>query len=402
MTAGSDAAAQPDEAIPKVPAKAVILNCMYDSLLVFALTNARKMAREGLLTDTSKILQDPPYSRSALVRCYREASKEIVAANGKRGTAIADFVKVLEAAPPDILGDDRVEILILNDENHQEQCVYSITVYDHLKMIILAFRGTWTNAEWLVNLDLRLVVLNDSNVAVHAGFYSYIFSHLKDGKRTVYDYLIPQLQRLREKHPDYGLVVTGYSLGAALATLFTYYYCTQLKDSEKYARHTHCVAMGSPRIGNLQFYRACKGLNLCRVSLRDDIITKIPDRLHLCSFFRPRFFFRHVPSLEVLFLEEDARNKEDPNYQCRLNLNEDKGWFLPQIWHDTFKGGSRACRITLYCCSCCCCQPNYSLMSGIHRHHIRTYDVILRPEIAKWDDDFTFGELWKQGKPVST
>jgi len=54
-----------------------------------------------------------------------------------------------------------------------------------------------------------------------------------------------------EQHPGYALFVTGHSLGAALATLFSFE--AAASDDPRIRKPVTCVAVASPKVGDLAF-----------------------------------------------------------------------------------------------------------------------------------------------------
>ena len=75
------------------------------------------------------------------------------------------------------------------------------------------------------------------------------------------------------KNPSYGVVVTGHSLGGALATLAAI-------DISRLTSQTYLWTYGSPRVGNKNFYTLVQ--NAFRVSYRvvnnRDMVPHLPPR----------------------------------------------------------------------------------------------------------------------------
>jgi len=94
-----------------------------------------------------------------------------------------------------------------------------------------------------------------------------------------------QIRMRKEVRPRRSFVVTGHSLGAALATLFV----MENKERKKFDITALCT-FASPRVGNTEFARQFDGLPLdsWRIVNQQDIVPKIPLRL-------PLFFdYQHV------------------------------------------------------------------------------------------------------------
>ena len=87
-----------------------------------------------------------------------------------------------------------------------------VAVDDVHKVIVLAFRGSRSVKNWAANFDMAMVWADlCSNCRVHQGFWR----SWEEARPVV----LPKVQEAVDKHPDYRLVVTGHSLGAAVATL---------------------------------------------------------------------------------------------------------------------------------------------------------------------------------------
>jgi len=103
--------------------------------------------------------------------------------------------------------------------------------------IILAFRGTiLAPSNLLTDLDETIVPLfNNSGWGAHRGFHN--------GYNTLKDVLHTQVAGERKAHPDAPLIITGHSLGGALATMAAADFALNLK-----APNTQCYTFGSPRV----------------------------------------------------------------------------------------------------------------------------------------------------------
>lgn len=111
---------------------------------------------------------------------------------------------------------------------------------DNAKEIILSLPGTSSVQDFVT--DFAFVPLNQTTAAgctdcrVHGGFYV--------AWRSIADEVIAALADLRAKNPGYSTVITGHSLGGALATLAY----TDLKAANLPVKIAY--TMGSPRVGN--------------------------------------------------------------------------------------------------------------------------------------------------------
>lgn len=81
-----------------------------------------------------------------------------------------------------------------------------------INAIIVSFRGSEDINNWMSNLEfIRIDYPLCSGCSVHEGFYH--------AEQAVYSSIKSEIQALMSKYPSYDVVLTGHSLGAALATL---------------------------------------------------------------------------------------------------------------------------------------------------------------------------------------
>jgi triacylglycerol lipase len=77
---------------------------------------------------------------------------------------------------------------------------------------VLSFRGSRTFSNWIADISTALIPSSlCSGCQVHQGFW--------DDYQTVASTLNTQIDSAQKTYPGYALVVTGHSLGGALAML---------------------------------------------------------------------------------------------------------------------------------------------------------------------------------------
>jgi len=183
------------------------------------------------------------------------------------------------------------------------------------KEIILSFRGTQQNSlsNWVSNLNIASTVAYKDvpKAEVHDGFY-----HAYMGLHTQ---IISAVSRLTSKYPSLPVIITGHSLGGALATLAAIDLVETFKSSKFYVWN-----YGSPRVGNDIFANHVKqnvGYTW-RTTNQKDIVPHVPPRL---------LGFQHVAT-EVWFPADVY------NYYICDNSGEDEacanGVFFPTSVYD--------------------------------------------------------------------
>lgn len=127
------------------------------------------------------------------------------------------------------------------------------------------YRGSTSIKDWANNLD---AILTDyphcSSCKVHKGFYK--------AEQKVISYVTSSVKSLRQKFPSYSVVVTGHSLGAAMATL------TAVDLQHSGVSGIRLFNFGSPRVGNDQFavWTSSYITSRSRVTHYKDMVPHVP------------------------------------------------------------------------------------------------------------------------------
>jgi hypothetical protein len=147
---------------------------------------------------------------------------------------------------------------------------------------VLALRGTQPDdiSDIAHDLEANIVNWGETGGRVHAGF------------AAVTRALLPKIgQWIKDTHLDPGkLIVTGHSLGAAMATLVA-----------SVLRSQWLVTLGSPRVGDADFIATIKATNLRRIVDCCDAVTDVPP---------PLFGYTHLRT--CTYLTRDAQVLQDP------------------------------------------------------------------------------------------
>ncbi|PWY89352.1 triacylglycerol lipase B [Aspergillus heteromorphus CBS 117.55] len=146
--------------------------------------------------------------------------------------------------------------------------------------IVLAFRGSSDLANWIANIDADLVDASDlcTGCEVHSGWWKTW--------ETVASTITSYVESAVSSYPDYEIVFTGHSLGAALAAISA----TVLRD----AGYTiDLYDFGQPRIGNLalaDYITSQDSGSNYRITHTDDIVPKLPPELLGYHHFSPEYW----------------------------------------------------------------------------------------------------------------
>lgn len=187
---------------------------------------------------------------------------------------------------------------IQNEANRQGRWVGYVAVSsdDSVKRlgrrdIVVTFRGTVTNPEWLTNFMSSLTPARFDphnphlNVKVESGFlnlYTSDESEIKFGLESCRQQLLSEISRLINKHKGEELSITlaGHSMGSSLAQLLAYD-IAELGLNRRIGKGDIPVTVFSfagPRVGNLEFKKRCEelGVKVLRITNVNDPITKLP------------------------------------------------------------------------------------------------------------------------------
>jgi thioesterase domain-containing protein len=125
--------------------------------------------------------------------------------------------------------------------------------------------------DWVGNLNAVRVSYNRpveysrcDGCKVHSGFHKV--------SSSVSQVIVDEVKRLLNRFPDYKLVVTGHSLGGAVATLLA------LDLYAKGNKNVQLITFGSPRVGNTRFAKAASRVlkNSYRFTHNRDIVPHLP------------------------------------------------------------------------------------------------------------------------------
>ncbi|XP_009419020.2 lipase-like [Musa acuminata AAA Group] len=169
-----------------------------------------------------------------------------------------------------------------------QNCLQAFVGIAHdLNSIIIAFRGTAGTSirNWIADLfwkQLDLSYPGAEDAMVHHGFYSaYHNTSLQHG-------ILSAVQRTRELYGNLHIIVTGHSLGGALAS-----FCALDLTVNHGVELVQLMTFGQPRIGNAAFasYFSKFVPDAVRVTHENDIVPHLPPYY---SYF-PKKSYHHFP-----------------------------------------------------------------------------------------------------------
>lgn len=169
-----------------------------------------------------------------------------------------------------------------------EHCLQAfVGVADDLNAIVIAFRGTQETSiqNWVEDLYWKQCDFNYPNVSdamVHHGFFSAYHN------TTVRPGVLSAVKRAKEVYGDLKIIVTGHSMGGAMAAL-----CALDLAVNREAQDVQVITFGQPRIGNTVFisYYSENVPNTIRMTHEHDIVPHLPPYYS----YLPRKTYRHYP-----------------------------------------------------------------------------------------------------------
>ncbi|EGD72617.1 hypothetical protein PTSG_04353 [Salpingoeca rosetta] len=182
------------------------------------------------------------------------------------------------------------------------------------KYIVVAFQGTHNLKQWIDDLKFMKTDLHypgaGSDVKVHRGFYEAY----QEVKGTV-DRFVESTFR---QNPNYRILVTGHSLGAALAAMCSLDLSIQFPSASIYH-----YTFGQPRVGNAPFYDFFKQSSI-KASFRfvhnRDIVPHLPLEAMGFHHIATEVFYKEQFSGPES-LHECNGSGEDPDCSDQFNVD---------------------------------------------------------------------------------
>ncbi|KAJ5716654.1 Lipase class 3 [Penicillium malachiteum] len=188
---------------------------------------------------------------------------------------------------PDVESATTTTLYEFDQTNDYGDATGYIALDETNELIVLAFRGSEDISNWIANLDFTFN--DDSGLCdgceVHSGWWS--------SWQTVADDITSELASAVSSYPDYQLVITGHSLGAALAAISA----TDLRNS---GYTLDLYTYGQPRVGNLALadYMTEQG-SLWRTTHTDDIVPRVPPEILGYAHASPEYWITSADDVAV-------------------------------------------------------------------------------------------------------
>jgi predicted lipase len=150
-----------------------------------------------------------------------------------------------------------------------------VAISESLQAIVLAFRGTHGNTNWLNNIDIR----RDKFPQVKKFFFKpKVHSGFLMGYKAIREEVTTTMSNLVQKYPTYKFMITGNSLGGAIASIAVLDLYPLFSRLEREITH---YVFGSPRPGNRWFAKELnkKYSDCYRIVNDDDVVPFLPPKI---------------------------------------------------------------------------------------------------------------------------
>lgn len=210
--------------------------------------------------------------------------------------------------------------------------IYSKTLYDPKtdlqgftgiiktqKKIYVAYRGTSSYTNWMDDLEVKQVpytTYTECNCKIHHGFY---ISGLNIKNQT-----LDSVRLLKKEYPNYGIIITGHSYGAAISQIIGMELIKEGIDIEIYN-------YGQPRIGDKKYadFVNTKLKSYWRFTHDRDIVPHLPPIEGFSYYHSCREVFENLNNQLLLCSEI---NCEDPKcadqYSTSQTIVDDHYYYL--------------------------------------------------------------------------
>ncbi|KAJ6632995.1 Lipase [Pseudolycoriella hygida] len=216
-------------------------------------------------------------------------------------------VKTMDCVYCPMVKDDMSQFVVFDNSTHDTSVLVALS--DKRKEIVVAFRGSIN----IWNCILDVYYINTSpdgadHIKIHKGFYIATMS--------LYDRVVEKIIALRStKNKNYKLVLTGHSLGAAMArvTQFLFLHLNQFPGITM-----EVYTYGEPRSGNKYYVDFLNSQNVktSRVTNRGDVVCHVAPTSIVGTEIVTEFYYHALTEYWIDGDQEqfaDQSTYEDPN-----------------------------------------------------------------------------------------
>jgi hypothetical protein len=249
------------------------------------------------------VLLEHIYYSSLIYECPDKFSKQNTI-NKKLGDIILDEEDKNKQPFKDFINEMSPSGEIIEYDSNSRDVQYGIIQNDKEMSITVVFRGSESMLDWYHDLIVFKKSIYGEKMKVHKGFHLQLFNE------HLYYNIEQKLLNLKLRNPSYQLYVTGHSAGAALATLFAFFFANTLAYKKHFKLYDHtivCISFASPRIGNKAFqkeFNEHEHVEHFRCFNTKDIISAVPNYKYYHTGYGVKI------SKKETFLFLDTKNKE--------------------------------------------------------------------------------------------
>ncbi|KAL8950163.1 MAG: hypothetical protein Q9222_003791 [Ikaeria aurantiellina] len=160
-----------------------------------------------------------------------------------------------------------------------------VAIDDMNQLIVLAIRGSVSKKNWQADWDLiRTDTKFCHDCHIHRGF-QHSWGEMKDA-------VITSMKEAVKQRPDYRIIVTGHSLGGAIAIIAA----AELRQvDDHFLAVTELYTFGSPRIANKEgaAWLSRQSRYSWRITYDDDIVPRLPPRAIGYHHTEPEYWIGH-------------------------------------------------------------------------------------------------------------
>lgn len=201
-----------------------------------------------------------------------------------------------------------------------------VTIDDVNRLIVLSFRGSVSDPNW--REDFKFIRVHTDmcpKCHIHHGYW--------ESWMGIRDSVTVTAVQALNAYPSYRFIVTGHSLGGALATLAA---ADFRRYNDDVAKRTELYTYGSPRVGNeaaAAFFSGQSSLSF-RITSMADPIPRMPG--HILGYYHtsPEYWINHNPhnpGTQDINILTGFYNKSGNSGTTGFNFDYHEHYFMPSI-----------------------------------------------------------------------